>query len=353
VSDPVRDAVIHVAPGDDAPRVAGVPLCVRAILVLQRAGITRVRIAGGDVPVDPRIRTTVVRDDAGWPVPHLAVGGGAVFDVAIAQALATSSEAVRYEVDGAFVELVTGAAPRRDLHPAHGVLVAASAPRGVVEQALLRGLENPRDGYLDRLIHRHLSRPVTRLILPTSLTPNHVTILGVLIGIVGGLLLGAPTSWGVWAGVAALVISGVLDCCDGEVARIKLSESKMGHVLDITGDTLVHVSLLTGVAMQLGRLGVWPGTPTLWLLGVGVLASFGAITWSEQTEVRRHRVADAWENRVLEGVLSPLTTRDWYVFPIAFALAGRLDELVPAAAWGAQGFWVAVVVLVIRVLRRA
>jgi len=326
---------------------------VRAILVLQRAGMERVRIAGADVPIDPRIRVMVVRDDAGWPVPHLAVGGGAVFDVTLVRSLMGSGEAVRHEVDGAFAELVTGAPPRREGRPSRGVLVAASAPRGVVETALLRGLENPRDGYLDRLINRHLSRPITRLLLPTSLTPNHVTILGVVIGIAGGLLLGSPVSWGVFAGVAAPVVSSVLDCCDGEIARIKFSESKIGHILDITGDTLVHAALLVGVAMQIGRTGIWPATTTLWLLGVGVVASFGAITWSEHTEARRHGVADAWENRVLEGVLSPLTTRDWYVFPIAFALAGRLDLLVPAAAWGAQGFWLVVLVLVARVLRRA
>jgi phosphatidylglycerophosphate synthase len=144
----------------------------------------------------------------------------------------------------------------------------------------------------------------------------------------------------------------VLDCCDGEIARIKLSESRIGHLLDIVGDTLVHAAVLAGIATQLARTGAWPGAATLALLTIGVVGSCAAITWSEQSEARRHRVAGAWENRVIEGVLSPLTTRDWYVFPVAFALAGRLDVLLPAAAWGAQAFWVTVVVLVWRVLRR-
>ena len=352
MSEPVRDAVIHATDAAIQARVAGLPWLVRAILVMQRAGFARVRIAGAAVPSDPRIRVTVIRDDAGWPIPHVAIGGGAVCDVVLLQHLATAA-AARYERDGAFAEVVREGTHSAPTPPSHGVLVPVSALPRVIELILLRGLENPRDGYLDRLLHRHLSRPTTRLLLPTSLTPNHVTVLGVLIGIAGGLLLGAPSPVGVLAGVAALVASGVLDCCDGEIARIKLSESKLGHVLDITGDTLVHAALLAGIAMQLGRLGAWPGTTTLWLLGIGVLGSFGAITWSEQSEARRHRVPDAWENRVLEGVLSPLTTRDWYVFPIAFALAGRLDVLVPAAAWGAQAFWMAVVVLVTRVLRRA
>jgi len=83
----------------------------------------------------------------------------------------------------------------------------------------------------------------------------------------------------------------------------------------------------------------------------GVLGSFALITWSERTEARRHRV-DAWENRLLDGVLIRLTTRDWHVFIVAFALAGRLDLLLPAAAVGAPVFGALVLVLMLRVLRR-
>jgi hypothetical protein len=60
-----------------------------------------------------------------------------------------------------------------------------------------------------------------------------------------------------------------------------------------------------------------------------------------------------WENRALDRVLGPLTTRDWYAFPVAFALAGRLEWLVPAAAVGAQVFWLVTLALLLRVLRAA
>jgi phosphatidylglycerophosphate synthase len=137
------------------------------------------------------------------------------------------------------------------------------------------------------------------------------------------------------------------------MARMRFAESAIGHTLDVVGDTLVHAALLAGIALRLAHETAWPGTGTLVLLAVGVVGAFVTITWSERNEARRHRVRGAWENRVLDGVLSPLSTRDWYVFPIAFALAGRLDVLVPAAAWGAQAFWVVVALLVWRVLRRA
>jgi phosphatidylglycerophosphate synthase len=211
---------------------------------------------------------------------------------------------------------------------------------------------NPRDGYLDRLLYRPLARRLTRALLPTSITPNAVTIASAAIGVTGGWLAGSAAAAGVLAGVACLVASGILDCCDGELARLRHAESRLGHVLDVAGDTLVAVALIAGIVCRLMRSGAVPGWPVLTMLGLGIAGAFGAITWSELTESRRRRVS-RWENRVLDGVLGPLTTRDWYVFPVAFALAGRLGWLVTAAAVGAHVFWIVTLVLLVRVLRVA
>jgi phosphatidylglycerophosphate synthase len=211
---------------------------------------------------------------------------------------------------------------------------------------------NPRDGYIDRLLYRPLAGPVTRRLLPTSISANAVTLASAAVGIAGGLLVGSAGADGVILGVLCLVASGVLDCTDGELARRRGTTSRLGHVLDITGDTVVHVALLAGIVQRLARSGALPGWPVLLALGLGVAGAFGVITLSEATEARRHRMP-RWENGVLEGVLAPLTTRDWYVFPVAFALAGRLDLLVPAAAAGAHLFWLVTLVLVARALRPA
>jgi phosphatidylglycerophosphate synthase len=235
--------------------------------------------------------------------------------------------------------------------PPAGTLVPADVP-ATYEAALLRALENPRDGYVDRLVYRRLSRPVTRALLQAPVSPNAITVLGVAVGIAGGLLLALPGSAAVAAAVACLVVSGVLDCTDGELARLRFAESRLGHVLDVVGDTLVHAALLAGIALRLARDGRAPDPGTLAVLAVGVVGAFAAISWSEHTAARR-RGAPGWENRLLDGVLSPLTTRDWHVFPLAFALADRLEWLVPAAAVGANVFWVVVVVVLGWVQRRS
>ena len=144
----------------------------------------------------------------------------------------------------------------------------------------------------------------------------------------------------------------VLDCSEGVLARLRGESSRLGHALDVAGDTLVAVALLVGIVLRLVGSGQSPEWPALLALSLGVAAGFTVISVSEATEARRHRVA-RWENRVLDGILGPLTTRDWYVFPVAFALAGQLAWLVPAAAAGAHVFWLVTLVLLLRVLRAA
>src|SRR5206468_5146197 len=181
---------------------------------------------------------------------------------------------------------------------------------------------------------------------------NAVTLLGIALGVIGGLALGAATLGGVAAGVACVIASGVLDCADGELARLRFAESRLGHWLDMAGDTVVHLAVLGGLARRLVRGAAVPSWPVFAVLALGVAGAFAVISWSEVAEDRRRR-AGGRENRVLDGVLGPLSTRDWYVFVVPFALAGRPDRLVFGAAIGAHVFWVAALVLLVRALRRA
>ena len=357
---PIREAIIVPEPGDPLRPVARVPLLVRTILTLQRAGVERCTLVDPLTPPgDPRIRCALATMPSFSPPGddglRLVVGAGTVIDAALVrdlQARARPGEVLELEADGARVRvapgpLVLGNGGAR-VRPGTGTLRPAGSAG--IEQALLRGLENPRDGYLDRLYRRRLSRPLTRLLVRTPITPNVVTLIGIALGIAGGLCLAVPGAAAVIAAVLLLETSGVLDCSDGEIARLRFAESRLGHWLDVIGDTLVHLAVLAGIAARLARAGNAPGWPLLAVLFLGVLGAFTMITWSEVTEGRRHAVR-AWENRLLDGVLSPLTTRDWHLFPVLFALAGRIDLLVPAAAVGAHVFWITGLVLLVRVLR--
>ena len=363
MSEPIGEAIV-LTNGDAGRPVAGVPLLLRTILALQRAGVVRLTLVGdASVPADPRIRLQV--GTAPTLVPsederlRLIIGAGTVIDEALVRELgrhARPGEVLEVERDGVRVRVAPGplvAAPAgRTVDARGGMLGPAAADSHEQAAKLLRGLENPRDGYFDRLIYRRLSRPLTARLLRTPVTPNAVTVAGILAGVAGGLLLGLPGAGPTLAAILLLLASSVLDCSDGELARLRFAESKLGHWLDVTGDTVVHLALLGGIALRLTTSGETPSVAAVIGLATGIAGAFATITMSEQAEARRRRVP-SWENRLLDGVLSPLSTRDWYVFPVALAVIGRLGWLVPAAAVGAHVFWMTTAVLLRRALRKS
>src|SRR5688500_4491117 len=69
-----------------------------------------------------------------------------------------------------------------------------------------------------RLI-RPISIRITWLVLHTRLSANQLTVLGILVGMAGALLLAWSDFWPLVVGLALLQLSFVLDYSDGEVAR--------------------------------------------------------------------------------------------------------------------------------------
>jgi hypothetical protein len=109
----------------------------------------------------------------------------------------------------------------------------------------------------DELINTHLLRPIAgaivRLLYPTRVTPNQVTIASTLAGIAAaGVYLhdGAMTT----AAAGLLVtVKDVLDSADGQLARAKSQYSRMGRFLDSVGDFLVDACVFAAIGWILYR----------------------------------------------------------------------------------------------------
>ena len=252
----------------------------------------------------------------------------------------------------ALVALANGvrAVPPRRRH----ARAAADAPARRVERTLLRGLENPRDGYLDRLLSRRCSRPLTPLLLRTALSPNAVTVVGIAARRRGRAALGAPGALARGAGGrSACSSSGVLDCSDGELARLRFSESRLGHWLDVTGDTFVHVGAARAASRSGSRAaGAVPGWPRARRRSaLGVVGAF-AVDHLERADGGAPPAGTRTPGRTASSTAcsrrSPRATGTSSRSPSRSL--GRLDWLVPAAAVGAHVFWLTVVVLVLRAL---
>jgi phosphatidylglycerophosphate synthase len=216
------------------------------------------------------------------------------------------------------------------------------------EQELLLSLENPRDGLVDTYVNRKLSRPITRHFLRTSLSPNHITIFSCLIGVLGALCFFPGGYWGPLLGALLLQFSVVLDCCDGEVARIKFMESPLGDWLDIVCDTVVHIAIFLGIGIAVWHDGASSHALMLGsVLALGGVLAFPLVTLAEKTEEAGER-RNGWEDVLIKKLLASLTTRDFSVLILASALSGRLVWFLWGAAVGAHVFWLSLAWLLFR-----
>lgn len=217
-----------------------------------------------------------------------------------------------------------------------------------LEHNLLLSLENPRDGQVDTYFNRKVSRSITRWLLRTPLTPNQVTALSCLVGILGALCFFPGGYWGPVCGALLLQFSVVLDCCDGEIARVKFMESPLGDWLDIICDTIVSIAIFLGIGIAVWHDGTTQHALLLAsVLAIGGVFSFPFVTLAEKTEAMGE-YRQGWEDRTIKKLLSSLTTRDFSIVVVASALAGKLNWFLWGATLGAHVFWLSLAWLLFR-----
>ena len=104
-------------------------------------------------------------------------------------------------------------------------------------------------------------------------SPNAITMVATVVGLLAAVGFGLGTYK---AGIMAALLfqlAAVIDCCDGEVARLTFTESPFGAWLDIAMDNVVHIAIFAGIAWgpTFGR----PGRGSWIPLALGGAAVFG------------------------------------------------------------------------------
>ncbi len=287
----IEQAVVFAPPAAAPARVAGRPLVERARVALARAGVERVTVVdsiaelrelhelrelreGGDFVLvapgaifDPAVARAAARAELGAAPVH---GQGSVFagGAALLEALLEEGD-----VDAAVRRL--GPAPPLDAPGAFEARVANEADARRVEHEMFERLRKPVDGPVARHVNRPLSLRVTRLLLDTGVTPNQMTVLGAIVALAGIAMIWRATSHAaVLAGALLAQVQSILDGCDGEIARLKLQQSKLGEWLDNGTDDALNVVYCAALGAAAARLGGWPLVAWLGLAGGVAYAIF-------------------------------------------------------------------------------
>lgn len=153
-----------------------------------------------------------------------------------------------------------------------------------------------------------------------KVSPNAVTIVGFL----GHL----PIAWLIYrqqlvAAAVLLVVFGLFDTLDGELARVQQRTSALGMLLDSTADRLKEIVLycgLTAYVVQIGR----PFLAVAAVAALGTSMSTSYISARGDVVMTTHRPAGHTVNKSLRGGLLPFEIRMFLI------VVGLLFNLIPA-----------------------
>jgi CDP-L-myo-inositol myo-inositolphosphotransferase len=135
---------------------------------------------------------------------------------------------------------------------------------------LRRSLPRGTDGPISRLLNRRISVPISWLLSRFRPSPDALSVVSMIVGLAGAILLGRGE--GIWGG-ALVQLCSILDGVDGEVARLTLRAGPRGTLWDGFLDRLGDAAICAG-------LGIWAagrGVDTELVLGLVVAATAGAM----------------------------------------------------------------------------
>lgn len=199
------------------------------------------------------------------------------------------------------------------------------------EADLFAALPQDSDGYLARF-DRKLSMALSRHLIRTAITPNQITTLSLVSGLLGAaLLVRGPYSLEVLG--ALLLWSGcILDGCDGEVARLKFLATPSGGLYDVIADNIVHAAVFIAIPLHLRR--VHPEAEVL-IPGLILLSGVAACTFSVWWLVLRRPKS---ERGKLGLVVERIASRDFLYLILILALIRRLEWFLWCAGIGSHVF---------------
>jgi len=125
-------------------------------------------------------------------------------------------------------------------------------------EASLKSLDT--ENWLDRKFYRPVAFRIAMLLRYTPITPNIVTIFSIFVGVGAGLLFYPQDALINFIGIVLLIFANVLDCVDGQLARITGIKSKVGRILDgLCGEIwfLTFYIVLSLRLMNETHLGAW------------------------------------------------------------------------------------------------
>jgi 1L-myo-inositol 1-phosphate cytidylyltransferase / CDP-L-myo-inositol myo-inositolphosphotransferase len=197
---------------------------------------------------------------------------------------------------------------------------AADERRAV--DALWESCRKPVDGLVSKNLNRHISLFISRRIVNTSITPNHISSLCIGLGVLSGVCVAQGSYGAIVAGALLLKANSIIDGVDGELARVKWAYSKIGELLDSMGDNIANFSFFGALTWAMWSRGevMWAkvGAAMLGMWVIHLIFTYGQLRGTGRGDVlivrqRVDELATGLFARIIDVLRYKILRRDSFV----------------------------------------
>jgi phosphatidylglycerophosphate synthase len=146
---------------------------------------------------------------------------------------------------------------------------------------------------VDMFFYRPLAFLLVKSIYRTKITPDHLTLGAIVFGLTGGVFYAFGLQHTSVIGAIFYILFIILDCSDGQLARLKKNGTKIGRLLDGIADYIAVAAIYIGVAIGYANKDGQPSTLLLLL----ALSGVSVIIQSLLVDYYRTRFLDIVLNR--------------------------------------------------------
>jgi len=138
----------------------------------------------------------------------------------------------------------------------------------------------------DLILYRPLAFLFVKATYSINITPDMVSVAALTIGSTAGIMFGFGSYTFLVIGAILYFTSNVLDCADGQIARLKKNGTKVGRIVDGFVDYIVSIFVFVGIGIGLTsqfndhEIGLWGNSLLHWhpVTYIWVASILGAVS---------------------------------------------------------------------------
>ena len=120
----------------------------------------------------------------------------------------------------------------------------------------LKSLET--ENTIDRIFYRPIGFWIARHLQHTPISPNTITIISIFVGMAGAWCFFYPSLWTTVLAILLMMSANILDCVDGQLARLTGRYSPIGRILDGMAGDFWFITLYVALSLRIyNEYGYW------------------------------------------------------------------------------------------------